>query len=193
MIEPEPCVDHPRDRVLAAEEDAADVDGHDLVPGRDVGVDDRVVGLRHDPGVVVQDVDAAVDLGRVLDHPRGRCLVGHVGLDEARLAARLPDESNGLLARFLVELGDDDLRRPRRRTIWDATRPMPPPAPVMIATLSWRRTRPPSSDPLRFANGTRAGSAVETPLLRFASGAVRTERYLAGARDRPPIGGETHG
>ena len=102
--------DHDRDGVLAAEEDAADVDGHDLVPRRDVGVDDRVVGLGHDPGVVVEDVDPAVRGDGLVDHRLGARLGRDVDLDEARLAAVLADEADRLLAGRLAELCDDDLR-----------------------------------------------------------------------------------
>ena len=128
-------LDHLRDRVLAAEEDAADVDRHDLVPGRDVRVDDRVVGLGHDPGVVVEDVDPTVRGDRVLDHLPGAGLGRDVDLDEAspcrrRLATwRTVSSPASSLNSATTTLA------PSAANIFEATRPMPPPAPVMTQTL----------------------------------------------------------
>ena len=61
-------LDHLGNGVLAGEIHASNVDGHDLIPGLDRRVDDRMVGLRHDPGVVVEDVEAAVLLDRQVHH-----------------------------------------------------------------------------------------------------------------------------
>ena len=128
-------LDHLRDRVLAAEEDAPDVDGHDLVPGRDVGVDDRVVGLGHDPGVVVEDVDAAVGRDRVVDHRLRGGLVRDVGPDVRRLAAVASTWATVSRPAASPNSATTTLA-PSSANSWAATRPIPPPAPVMIATLS---------------------------------------------------------
>jgi hypothetical protein len=45
--------------MLAAEEDARDVDGHHPVPRFQVRVQDRPIAVGHDPGVVEHDVDPA--------------------------------------------------------------------------------------------------------------------------------------
>ena len=95
--------------MLAAKEDAADVDGHDRVPRVDVGVDDRMVRLRHDPGVVVEDIEPAVGGHRVVDHALRVGLARHVGPDVRRLAAGLLDDAHRFVAGGFAELGDDDL------------------------------------------------------------------------------------
>ena len=109
-------LDHRRDRELAAEEDAADVDGHHRIPGRDVGVDDRVVGLGHDAGVVVQAVEPAVGRDGMVDHRLRVGFAGDVGLDEGGLAAGGAHHVDGLCA---GRLASTRRRRPwllRRRT-----------------------------------------------------------------------------
>ena len=110
---PAALLDHPRDRVLAAQEDAAHVDRHDLVPDRHVGVGDRVVGLGHDPGVVVEDVDAAV--GR---RSRGRPSPSRRPRRDTSTRAKLawppwPRRCRTVSrAGLLTVLGDDDLGPP---------------------------------------------------------------------------------
>jgi hypothetical protein len=54
--------------VLAAEVDALEVDVEDAFPGRFVGGDDGGVLVRHDPGVVVENIDLA-KLGDTLVDP----------------------------------------------------------------------------------------------------------------------------
>src|SRR5258707_736103 len=87
-----------------------DVATWDQVMAVNVRVDHRVVGLRHDPGVVVEDIDAAVRRNRLIDHRLRRGLVRDVRLDERRIATGLADEPDGLLAGCLTELRHDDLR-----------------------------------------------------------------------------------
>ena len=110
MIEPEPPAHHRRDGVLATQEHASDVHSHHLVPRVDVGVDDRMVRLGHDPGVVVEHVEPAIGGDGVVDHRLGVGLAADVHLDQGRLATGLPDEVDGLRPGRLAELGDDDLR-----------------------------------------------------------------------------------
>ncbi len=104
------ALDHVRDGVLAAEEHAADVDGHDLVPGVDVGVDDRVVGGRHDPGVVVEHVQAAIRVDRRVDHRLGVGLPGNVGGDSDRLAAGVAYLPGGVLGGLRADVGQHQAR-----------------------------------------------------------------------------------
>ena len=110
MIEPEPCSTILGIAYLQPRIDAADVDGHDLVPGRDVGVDDRVVGRGHDPGVVVEGVDAAEGRHRVVDHPLRLVLLRHVGGDGGRLAAGRGHLGRRRLGHLLRHVDADDLR-----------------------------------------------------------------------------------
>ena len=74
------------DAVLA-EEDALCVDVLNALPGIRLRVDDRRVVGRHDPGVVVEDVDAAVALGRRAVHVLNALRVGNVDLLEERVLA----------------------------------------------------------------------------------------------------------
>ena len=94
-----------RDAVLAAEEDAAQVDVLDPLPGLERGVEHRGVVGRVDAGVVEEHVDAAHLLARLAVHVADLLLVGDVGRDR-QLALRS--------AR--VEVDADDPSRPPRRT-----------------------------------------------------------------------------
>jgi hypothetical protein len=69
-----------------------------------------VIRLRHDTCVVVEDVQPPVGRNGVIDHAFGIGLIADVGADEGRLAARLLDRFNRLVAGRLVELRDHDLR-----------------------------------------------------------------------------------
>jgi hypothetical protein len=98
-----------RQRRLAAQEHAGEVDLLDPAPGVEVGVEDRVVLRRGDAGVVERDVHGAVG---VLGGPEERVdllLVGHVDLDVRREVrpAELADE---LVPALLGDVADDDLR-----------------------------------------------------------------------------------
>ena len=95
-----------RDPVLAAQEDALRVDVLHAVPGFRLGVEDRRVVRRHDPRVVVEDVDAAVTLGGRVVHRRDRARVSDVDLLEERLAAL----GRGPLARLGADVRDADAR-----------------------------------------------------------------------------------
>ena len=171
MIEPPPPVDHGGDRVLAAEEHAAHVDGHDRVPGRDVGVDHRVIRLGHDPGVVVEAVDAAVGRERVIDHRLGVGLVRDVGLDEASPRRRPSRTRRTVSCPAASPNSATTTLAPSLAKIWEATRPIPPPAPVMIVTLS--------------ASRIGASSVGVWPVLAPAAGAsLRSTRSPTRRRDQ---------
>src|SRR3954471_5580852 len=101
---------HRRDGVLAAQEHAADVDRHDLVPDVDRRVGHGMVRLRHDARVVVQDVEPAIRPNGVVDHLLRVGLVRHVRLHERRLPAGRRDLVHGLAPGRLAELRDHDLR-----------------------------------------------------------------------------------
>ena len=125
MIDPPPRLDHGRDRVLAAEEDAADVDGHHRIPGRDIGVDDRVVGLGHDPGVVVQAVEPAVRRerhGRPSPSRRPRSETSILTKVASPPAARTRSTVSAPAASLYSAT---TTLAPSVANIWAATRPMP--------------------------------------------------------------------
>jgi GMP synthase-like glutamine amidotransferase len=75
------ALEHVRYPVLAAEEDPAQVDVLDPLPGLERGVEDRLVVGRVDPGVVHQDVDPAHLLADPGVGVADLVLVGDVGLD----------------------------------------------------------------------------------------------------------------
>ena len=96
---------HRRDRVLAAQEHALGVHGHDLAPlldrgGLDVGHDD-------DARVVHEHVEPAEARERRLDHLAPALLVAHVVAHEDRVAA---DRLGRLAAERLVHVGEHDAR-----------------------------------------------------------------------------------
>ena len=68
-----------------------------------------MVGLRHDAGIVVEAIQAAVRCERVIHHRPGIGFLRHIGADERRLATAGPNESHGLLASRLAVFGDDHL------------------------------------------------------------------------------------
>ncbi len=71
-----------RDRVLAAQVDAGEVDLLDALPGVQAGGEDGVVVGRGDARVVEGDVEPAVLVDGPLEERAHRLLVGDVGLDE---------------------------------------------------------------------------------------------------------------
>ena len=104
-----------------------------------VGVGHRVVGLGHDAGVVVEAVEPAVGRDGVVDHRLGVGFLRDVDLDEGRLAAGGADRGRRSPGRRPRRTRRRRPWRPRSANICAATRPMPPPAPVMIVTLSASR------------------------------------------------------
>ena len=96
-----------RDAVLAAEEDALGVDSLHAVPRVDARLEHGRVVARRDPGVVVEDVDAAEALGGRSHHRLDARLVGDVDLLRECVAAQ-----RGRLAwpRLEVDVGDADRR-----------------------------------------------------------------------------------
>ena len=85
-----------------------------------------MVGLGHDAGVVVEDVEPSEALDGVVDHGAGVVLPRDIGLHEAGLAAGIGDLADGLLARIGRELRDNDLGTLRREHLGrDATHPAP--------------------------------------------------------------------
>ena len=91
-----------RDPVLAAEEDAARVDGLHAIPRLGRGVQDRRVVVGRDPGVVVEDVDAAEALRRRVHHRLDVGLLRHVRLEREGVAGA---ESDRLLRGLQVHVG----------------------------------------------------------------------------------------
>ena len=89
MIEPGALLAHDRQRVLAGDDGAAQVDGVDAVEGgfRDLGRRGIAAG-QADADVVVQDVDAAPQLHGLGDGRRKRRLFRDVGLEGHAGAAR---------------------------------------------------------------------------------------------------------
>src|SRR4029453_8785848 len=94
--------------VLQPEEHAAHVHGHDLIEHRLVVVGD-VGDLALDAGVVVEAVDAAIGVDRLLYVCLHGLRVGYVSLDEQRLAALLAHDAGRRLATRRVAIDDDDL------------------------------------------------------------------------------------
>src|SRR6185503_2946185 len=97
-------LEHVVDEDLGAVEDAVEVDGEDLAPGRVVHLHKRLVAV--DPGVVDEDVDVAEGSQNVLCHPEGVGEVAHVGSHREGAPAALldlgDDGSGGRLARHVV-------------------------------------------------------------------------------------------
>jgi hypothetical protein len=63
----------------------------------------------HDPRIVVGAVEPAVDLDRLVDQRFDIGCLRDVSSNKVRLAARLADASQRLLAAFRIGIGDDDL------------------------------------------------------------------------------------
>jgi hypothetical protein len=95
-----------RDPVFAAEEDALRVDVLNALPGVDLGLEHRIVVSRHDPGVVVEDVDAAVALRSGAEHLLDALGIGDVDPLEERFACL----GSGLLPLILRDVGNADAR-----------------------------------------------------------------------------------
>ena len=86
----------------------AQVDVHDAVPRGNAGLGGAAVVAGHDPGVVVEHVEAAEGVDREPDHRGDLVLVGHVDVHERGLAARVGDRLDRLARR------SGRARRPRR-------------------------------------------------------------------------------
>ena len=142
MTEPPPDVDHRRDPVLAAQVDALGVDVLHLVPRLDRRIDDRVVGLGHDAGVVVERVEAAVAPHRLAHQVGAILLARHVGAHEDGVA--LPRGPRLAAVSSPAASGDVDGDDPRALLAEHARRHAAhaAPAPVMMQTLSCRRIVP---------------------------------------------------
>ena len=123
------------DAVLAAEEHAFGVDGLDAVLRVGLGGEDRVVVGRHDARVVVEDVDAAVGL----DGPCiQRCERWSASLTSTSTkVARLHSAAACAPADVPTSATTTDAPSAEKSTA--ASRPMPPAAPVITATLPSRR------------------------------------------------------
>ena len=93
--------------MLAAEVDALRVHVLDPIPRVGLGLEDRVVVGGRDAGVVVEDVDAAVALGRRRVHRRDLSSSATSTAERERVAARQRDR---LLGRLAVDVGGADLR-----------------------------------------------------------------------------------
>ena len=98
---------HGRNRVLAAEQHAENVDVHRLLIGRDGGGHRVVVVAQHDAGVVVEHVQTAERLDRVLHRCLDRLLVGDVATHERCLASSCGDCLDGFVT--VGQIGDHDL------------------------------------------------------------------------------------
>ena len=99
---------HDRQYVAQAEEDALDVDADDRVEHVLV-IFGGVRPFAFDAGVVEEAVDRAVGVERRLDVVPHLGRFGHVGGDEARLAALLADDPGGRLAGRRVAVDEHDL------------------------------------------------------------------------------------
>ena len=98
-----------RDAVLGDPEHALEVDGHDAVPLRAVGLEHRaVLVLPQDTRVVVEDVERAEALHALVDHPLHVLFDRHVAHGRLRLAARLLDERDRLVGGAPVDVAHDD-------------------------------------------------------------------------------------
>ncbi len=128
-------VEHGRDRGPAAQPHALQVHVHDLLPGRRGGVEDPAVVVGEDPGVVEQDVQAAVgaDRGRRPWPPPGprRRRRRHRRWPRPRRPRSRPRARLGLSATTSATTTS----APSAAKSAAATRPMPLPAPVITATL----------------------------------------------------------
>ena len=100
-------LDHRRDGVLRHHDHRGDVDPHGAVPGLRIDLD-GVAGRPGHADDVGQDVERTERFEGTLDGPPARSLVGHVGLDEDRLATLTDDDLARLLGplRALVDQGD---------------------------------------------------------------------------------------
>jgi hypothetical protein len=98
-----------RDAVLRHPEDGLQVDAHHSLPPAVVGLQHRAVAvLPEDARVVVEDVERAEAMGRLVDHPLDVGLEGHVPRHGDGLSARPLDERHRLLGRGLVDVGHAD-------------------------------------------------------------------------------------
>jgi len=95
-----------RNPLPAAQVDALRVDILHALPGLRLGLEDGVVVRRRDPGVVVEDIDAAVALDRRVIHGADAGGVRDIGLDRERFARF----RNRPLGRSEVDVRDTDLR-----------------------------------------------------------------------------------
>ena len=140
MIEPPPRLQHLRDGVLAAEEEAAHIDRHHAVPDLDRRIDHRMVGLRHDARVVVEHIHAAIARDRRRDRRLHARLARHIAGEEGRVTARRPHRA-AVSSPASATTSRAATIAPSRAKISQATRPIPLPAPVMMHTLSFSRMR----------------------------------------------------
>ena len=119
-ILPPPCAAHHRHDRAAGQEHRGDVHVHHLPPLLERDLGERPHRERRvEAGVVDEDVDAAVALDGLVDHPL-----------DVRLAERRPPGS----ALRRVQVGDHD-RRALRRSPSAIAAPIPCAPPVTIATL----------------------------------------------------------
>jgi hypothetical protein len=110
------ALEHRRDRVLAAQHHAAQVDRHHALP--DCEIDLRNLGVvararaSDRGGVVVEHIEPAVAVDGARDHVPHLVFVAHVdgACGGAGRARRGFDRLHGLLGAALVEVGDDDAR-----------------------------------------------------------------------------------
>ena len=103
---PTAALEQVRDPVFAAEVDALRVDVLHALPRFGIRLEDRAVVGRRDARVVVEDVDAAVTLGRCGVHRLDAGRVRDVDLVRERVA-RL---AGGGLGRSAVDVGNADAR-----------------------------------------------------------------------------------
>ena len=109
MIEPALLLEHVGQRGLAAQVDRGEVDLLHPPPRVEVGVEDRVVLGRADPGVVERDVDRAVG---VLGGPEERVdlvLVRHVDVDVRRHVGPAELVRRARAPAVVGQVADDDL------------------------------------------------------------------------------------
>ena len=96
-----------------AEEHAGEHDVDAAVPLVEGIVGDRLPGAG-DPRVVVREVEAAVRVDRGRHHVLDRGWISHVSVRKDCVTAVGLDQLGGLLAARDVDVGDDNLRAPRR-------------------------------------------------------------------------------
>ena len=153
MIDPRALLAHVGQRRLAAQVDAGQVDLLHPAPGVELGVQDRVVVRRRDPGVVERDVDAAVGLLRRREQEVDLLLVGDVALDEQ--AVDLAPRSRGPRSVSRSPMTTVAPSSANRRTV---ARPMPLHPPVTTATL-------PANLPVMLSSSAFSASSVSASVL----------------------------
>src|SRR5439155_24558439 len=99
---------------LAAEEDAAEVDGHDRVPVLLLRLEQRLRITTRDAGVVHHHVEPAAALYRRAHEPVEVVPARRVGLEELSAAAEQLVRGCPALPRFASHVADDDERPPAR-------------------------------------------------------------------------------